>query len=1076
MPHSEESPDKRRGKQSSSIFYIWLASRGQRILHLCGKKHENAKLRKKLILGSWNIRTLLDNTTRRPERQTALVALELNRYNIDVCCLQETRLSGQGQLSENGYTFYWSGKDPQQRKESGVAFAISNTIAKDLTSLPQAISDRLIRLRLPLNDNRYLTIICCYAPTMMHTDESKEAFYEALRSAVRQVPREDKLLILGDFNARVGNDVKTWPNVLGHHGKGTCNSNGELLLSFCAENHMTVSNTIFQMPDKWYYSWQHPRSKHYHLLDYTLVRQSDTRDIRSTRIMRGAECSTDHFLVRTICNFHIKPIRRRTKSSVSKKINVRALIDDTEVQTKFREALSAKLDTVDLLSETSVNDQWQLLNRATHEVMSEHLKPPSRRNADWFDENNESIKILLEERATARNEMLSSGLRSKTAKYKECKRKLQQSLRQMKDEWWNMKAEAVQELAEGSNPRAFFESLKEVYGPHCSITSPLLNEPGTILLTDKPDIMNRWKEHFQILLNRPSTTDPNVLNNINKLPSNNNMDKPPTLEEVEDAVKSLKNGKSPGADGIPSEAYKYGGPDIVQALHTLFTTCWEAAELPQDFKNATIVTIFKKGDRTQCGNYRGISLLSTAGKVLAKVLLSRLQQAASKILPESQSGFRPNRSTIDPIFTLRQLQEKSIEQQRPLYMVFIDFTKAFDSVNRELLWKLLAHYGCPDTFVKIMQEFHDGMEATVRIAGDTTESFPVSHGVKQGCVLAPTLFGLYLAAVLETTSDSSCEVHKGVYLRSRTDGNLFNLARLRAKSKCREICVEELLYADDSALVAQSLEDLQDMLDRFVAASEAFGLSINIKKTEILYQPAPGTPHEDPDLYIHGKPVKSVSNFTYLGSVISCDNSIESEITRRIQSSASAFGALEERVWSQRGIKLATKCKLYRVFVLPCLLYSTETYTLYRRHLMKLTTVQLRHLRNIMGLSWQDRICNGEVLQRAGMQSVEAILAKTQLRWAGHVIRMPEDRLPKAVMYGELTSGKRKRGGQRLRFKDVLKRHLKTADIDVETWEKAAEDRVLWRKKVTDAGITVELKRKEKYLEGWRKRHPTTPT
>ena len=160
----------------------------------------------------------------------------------------------------------------------------------------------------------------------MHTDDSKEIFYEALTTSVRQVPCEDKLMILGDFNARVGCDVMSWPTVLGHHGKGACNSNGELLLSFCAEQQMTVSNTLFQMPDKWFYSWQHPRSKRYHLLDYVLVRQSDIQDITSTRIMRGADCSTDHFLVRTICKFHVKPIRRRTKASVPKRVNVRSLV------------------------------------------------------------------------------------------------------------------------------------------------------------------------------------------------------------------------------------------------------------------------------------------------------------------------------------------------------------------------------------------------------------------------------------------------------------------------------------------------------------------------------------------------------------------------------------------------------------------------------------------------------------------------------------------------------------------------------------------------------------------------------
>ena len=214
-----------------------------------------------------------------------------------------------------------------------------------------------------------------------------------------------------------------------------------------------------------------------------------------------------------------------------------------------------------------------------------------------------------------KNSLLNTGLRSKTAKFKECKRKVQSSLRQMKDDWWNKKAEAVEDLAESGNPRAFLESLKEVYGSRHSVTAPLYNKPGTVLLTNKVDVVDRWKEHFQDLLNRPSS---NALNNKDKLPCNADMDIPPSLEEIEDAIKSLKNGKAPGADGIPSEVYKYGGPSVVQTQHCFFKTCWDEAELPQDFKDAKIVTIFKKGDRSQCGNYLGISLLSTAAKFLPR--------------------------------------------------------------------------------------------------------------------------------------------------------------------------------------------------------------------------------------------------------------------------------------------------------------------------------------------------------------------------------------------------------------------------------------------------------------------------
>ena len=272
-----------------------------------------------------------------------------------------------------------------------------------------------------------------------------------------------------------------------------------------------------------------------------------------------------------------------------------------------------------------------------------------------------------------------------------------------------------------------------------------------------------------------------------------------------------------------------------------------------------------------------------------------------------------------------------------------------------------------------------------------------------------------------------------------------------------------------SALVAQSLEDLQAMLDRFVAASVAFGLTINISKTEVLYQPALALHHKDPDLYIHGRTNQICPKLHLLRCVISSENSIDLEITRRIR--------VLQCVWSSRcssvvpaRSKLATKCKLYRVFVLPCLLYSTETYTLYRRHLKKLTSIQLRHLRSIMGLTWRDRVCNGEVLQKASMESVEAMLVKSQLRWAGHVVRMPDDRLPKAVFYSELTSGKRKRGGQKLRYKDVLKRH---GCRHVGEW---CQKSTFLEEKDPCAGNTIERKRKEKYLEGWRKRHPSNPT
>ena len=163
-----------------------------------------SKPSKSLSVGAWNVRTLLDRATdTRPERRTALVAHELLRYGIDIAALSETRLAGTGELTEigAGYTFFWSGKAAEERREAGVGFAVRTDLLKTLESLPKGIDDRLMVMRMPLQGKAYLSLISVYAPTMAYPQEQKEAFYEKLSAAVRSVPKDDKLLLLGDFNA-----------------------------------------------------------------------------------------------------------------------------------------------------------------------------------------------------------------------------------------------------------------------------------------------------------------------------------------------------------------------------------------------------------------------------------------------------------------------------------------------------------------------------------------------------------------------------------------------------------------------------------------------------------------------------------------------------------------------------------------------------------------------------------------------------------------------------------------------------------------------------------------------------------
>ena len=214
--------------------------------------------------------------------------------------LSETRIEGEGQLREEGggYTFFWKGLEPGTPRQHGVGFAVKNRLLPNLTEYPNGINERLMTLRLNLEGHKHATIISAYAPTLLAEEQTKELFYATLDSVLTAIPNEDKIILLGDFNARVGRDCDIWRGTIGREGVGKINANGTLLLSKCAEHDLTITNTLFRQKNKLKTTWQHPRSKHWHLLDYIIVRSRDRKDVLLTRSVRGSEdCWTHYRLV-----------------------------------------------------------------------------------------------------------------------------------------------------------------------------------------------------------------------------------------------------------------------------------------------------------------------------------------------------------------------------------------------------------------------------------------------------------------------------------------------------------------------------------------------------------------------------------------------------------------------------------------------------------------------------------------------------------------------------------------------------------------------------------------------------------
>nr|VZI28302.1 unnamed protein product [Spirometra erinaceieuropaei] len=703
----------------------------------------------------------------------------------------------------------------------------------------------------------------------------------------------------------------------------------------------------------------------------------------------------------------LQPRRRPQGKRPPGKLNV-ALLSLPAHHLHFGNELAQRLDNLPIADaaaagNASVEKRWCQLRDTVQSTALDVLGRAPRQHQDWFDDNDAAIRNLLAEKNRLHKAYVDHPTEENKAAFYRSRRQLQQRLREMQDAWTARKVEEIQGYADRNEWKNFFSAIKAVYGPPTKGTAPLLSADGSTLLTEKTQILQRWAEHFRGVLNRPSAISDAAIERLPQVETNVDLDLPPSLQETIRAVQQLSSGKAPGSDAIPAEVYKHGGPQLMDHLTALFQEMWRQGEVPQDFKDTTIVHLYKrKGNRQVCDNHRGISLLNIAGKSFARILLNSLNNHLEQgLLPESQCCFRPHRGTTDMIFAARQLQEKCQEMRTHLNSTFVDLTKAFDTVNREGMWKIMRKFGCPERFTQMVRQLHDGMMARVTDNGAVSEAFAVTNGVKQGCVLAPTLFSLMFSAML---MDAYRDERPGIRIAYRTDGHLLNQRRMNFQSRVSTTTLHELLFADDCALNTTSEEEMQRSMDLFSAACENFGLVINTQNTVVMHQPPPHsvTPANAPQINVNGTQLQVVENFPYLGSTLSRNTKIDDEVANRISKASQAFGRLKSTVWNRHGLQLSTKLKMYKAVILPTLLYGAETWTVYTRQARRLNHFHLSCLRRILRLNWQDRIHDTDMLERTGILSIYAILRQMQLRWSGHLVRMDDERLPKRLFYGDV--------------------------------------------------------------------------
>ena len=397
-----------------------------------------------------------------------------------------------------------------------------------------------------------------------------------------------------------------------------------------------------------------------------------------------------------------------------------------------------------------------------------------------------------------------------------------------------------------------------------------------------------------------------------------------------------------------------------------------------------------------------------------------MKRATDDKLRDNQAGFRKNRACTDQIATLRIIIEQSLEWNSPLFVNFVDYEKAFDSVDRETLWKLMRHYGIPDKLVKLVKATYEGSNCQVFHDGQLSQPFQVQTGVRQGCLLSPFLFILAIDWVMKETN------------KGKSNGIQWTPWQK----------LDDLDFADDLALLSHAHIQMQGKTTDLDSVSRSIGLRIHPGKTKVLRM---GPVSSNP-IIIGTTSLEEVDSFTYLGSIVDKQGGTEADIKARIAKARTAFKQLTT-VWKASNVSLRTKLRLFNSNVKSVLLYGCETWTTTKTAVKKVQTFINRCLRSILKIKWQDRISNEEVWVRTKQKHLEEEIRHRKWRWIGHTLRKPGSSITRHALQWN-PQGSRDRGRPRETWRRCVDREMAANGLTWNVVSKSAKDRKCWKKLV----------------------------
>ena len=968
------------------------------------------KCRKYTILSTLNTRTL------QPKGRLEELAHCAKTTKIDIIAIQEHRFfhpdvpiqyhnAGTYQLITSSAT-----KNTSGATVGGVGFLISSRVSENLVSV-ESISPRIFLLE--LHGNPKSTIICAYSPHNSSPIEDVETFYDDLRSVLTNVPAHNILAVIGDFNAKLGPDVQRFT-----YNEST-NRNGDLLVDLMDEYNLFCSNCSFMKPNSRLWTFEYPTGARAQL-DYILFRKKWRNSIKDSRSFSSfSSIGSDHRIVSATIKLSLRS-SKRSKPHPMKTFDWRKVAQDKDLSHQFAVEVKNRFELLyEEINQDNVDESYTTLSKLTQEVAEELLPKKAKRS-----KHQPSISAGVEQARDKLNLISADYHRSpsvlKKVDLELAKRALDEAYLQAETDFINGKISDIASLHISKQHHAAWDTISEISGKRSKSSVRLKGGSQSKRLSN-------WTKHFQNLLGKePKLPDDNSLPRTRISEELDISTDEFTISELLTVLKHTKTSKAFGPDNIPPVLWK--DPSFHSILLKYCNYAFKSSVCPKVWPTSQIIPFPKKGDLSLATNYRGISLLSIAAKIYNKLILNRLIPKVDPLLINNQNGFRSGRSTLSQILALRRILEEGKNCNFDSIFIFIDFSKAFDSIDRNTMFEILELYGIPKQMVDAIKLLYTNNTATVLSPDGETKPFDIKAGILQGDTLAPFLFIMVVDYILRMSLDTQKE--KGLLLKARTS------------SRHPAEYITDTDFADDISLISGSLQNAQDLLLSLEKAANCVGLYLNESKTEYMINST-----KTYDTYemktINGYILKLVNDYKYLGSYIS--SSFKDFNTRK----GMAWSACNDlhRIWVS-DLHVNMKIDIFKTLIEPILLYGSETWTLTSKQQQRVDGTYTRLLMRVKNISWKRHPTKQQIYNN--LTPVSNIIKRRRIQFAGHCFRASNEMASKFVLWKPNRSGRR--NSCKTTYPDVI---AKDTGISFQDLGGAMGDREVWGSFVKSAISTA---------------------